>query len=92
MTDNYSEWNNVLDLQEGVFVHDRPPHPHLLEEKEAKVTSDILKVMQPGELDQIKLNHDFRRNLLYAYEKYYALHIQDFGSVRSLPVLSEILK
>ena len=92
MTDNYSERNNMLDLQEGVFVHDRPPHPHLLEEKEAKVTSDILKVMQPGELDQIKLNHDFRRNLLYAYEKYYALHIQDFGSVRSLPVLSEILK
>jgi DNA repair protein RecO (recombination protein O) len=63
-----------------------------LEDKEAKVTSDILKVMQPTELAEIKLNHEFRRNLLYAYEKYYALHIQDFGKMRSLPVLSEILK
>lgn len=92
MTDNYSETNNILDLQEGIFVHDRPSHPHFLEEREAKITSDILKVMQPSELEQIKLHHDFRRNLLYAYEKYYALHIQDFGTVRSLPVLSEILK
>ena len=92
MTDNYSEKNNVLDLQEGVFVHDRPSHLYFLEEKEAKVTSDILKVMQPSELEQIKLHHDFRRNLLFGYEKYYALHIQDFGSVRSLPVLSEILR
>ena len=92
MTDNYSEKNNILDLQEGIFVHNRPAHPQFLEEREAKVTSDILKVMQPSELEQIRLHHDFRRNLLYAYEKYYALHIQDFGNVRSLPVLSEILK
>jgi DNA repair protein RecO (recombination protein O) len=92
MTDNYSEKNNVLDLQEGVFINEQPSHPYFLDEKEAKVTSDILKVMQPSELEQIKLNHEFRRNLLLAYEKYYALHIQDFGSIRSLPVLSEILK
>jgi DNA repair protein RecO (recombination protein O) len=92
MTDNYSERNDVLDLQEGVFVHDKPSHPHFLEDREAKVTSDILKIMQPLELEQVRLNHDFRRNLLIAYEKYYALHIQDFGNVRSLPVLSEILK
>lgn len=92
MTDNYSEKNNVLDLQEGVFVHDKPSHPYFLDDKEAKTTSDLLKIMQPSELEQIKLNHDFRRNLLFAYEKYFALHIQDFGTMRSLPVLSEILK
>ena len=47
--------------------------------------------MQPEELQDIKLNHDFRRNLLYAYEVYYALHVQDFGTMRTLPVLREIL-
>ena len=66
-------------------------HSYYLEDKEAKITSDILKVMQPFELEQIRLNHEFRRNLLIAYEKYYSLHIQDFGTIRSLPVLSAIL-
>jgi len=49
-------------------------------------------VRQPEELEDIKLNHDFRRNLLFAYETYYALHIQDFGTMKTLPVLKEILR
>jgi DNA repair protein RecO (recombination protein O) len=50
-----------------------------------------LKVMQPEELADLKLNHDFRRNLLFAYERFYAFHIQDFGTMKTLPVLKEIL-
>ncbi|HEV8284022.1 MAG TPA: DNA repair protein RecO [Chitinophagaceae bacterium] len=91
ISDDYSEKNQFLDLQEGVFVTERPTHPHFLEDKQAAVTSQLLKVMQPGELEQIKLNHDFRRNLLYAYEAYYSFHIQDFGTMKTLPVLKEIL-
>jgi DNA repair protein RecO (recombination protein O) len=89
--DQYSEKNSFLDLEEGTFVSERPLHPHFLEDKQAAVTSQLLKVMQPGELDELKLNHDFRRNLLYAYESYYAFHIQDFGTMKTLPVLKEIL-
>jgi DNA repair protein RecO (recombination protein O) len=48
-------------------------------------------MMQPEELEQLKLNHDFRRQLLFAYENYYALHIQDFGTMKTLPVLREVL-
>ncbi len=91
INDNYSEKCCYLDLQEGEFVAERPVHPHFLEEKQALITSQLLKVQQPLELEEIKLNHDFRRNLLYTYEKYYMLHIQDFGSMRTLPVLKEIL-
>jgi hypothetical protein len=29
--------------------------------------------------------------LLHAYETYYALHIQDFGTMKTLPVLREVL-
>src|SRR5258706_2471304 len=89
--DNYSVQNNMLDLQEGNFVQQQPLHPHFLEEKEASLTSQLLKTQRPEELEEIKLNHDFRRNLLYTYETYYAIHIQDFGSLRTLPVLKEIL-
>lgn len=90
-SDNYSEKYPFLDLQEGEFVKEQPGHPYFLDDKQAFVTSQLLKVQQPEELEDIKLNHDFRRNLLYAYETYYKLHIQDFGTMRTLPVLREIL-
>ena len=91
ISDHYSEENPILDLQEGMFVSDRPHHPHFLEGKQAEVTNELLKVMQPAELEDIKLNHDFRRQLLHTYETYYALHIQDFGTMKTLPVLREVL-
>jgi len=83
--------NLILDLQEGMFVTEKPHHPHFLEGKQAEVTNELLKVMQPSELEDIKLNHDFRRQLLHAYETYYSLHIQDFGTMKTLPVLREVL-
>ena len=91
ISDHYSEENPILDLQEGMFVPERPHHPHFLEGKQAEVTNELLKVMQPAELEDIKLNHDFRRQLLHTFETYYALHIQDFGTMKTLPVLREVL-
>ncbi|MGQ0737848.1 MAG: DNA repair protein RecO [Bacteroidota bacterium] len=89
--DNHSSVNVFLDLQEGSFAKEQPRHPYFLEGKQAEAASQILKVMQPDELNEIKLHHDFRRSLLYALEKYYALHISDFGTMKSLPVLKEVL-
>ena len=91
ISDEYSDENSIVDLQEGVFVSERPGHLHFLEGKQAEITSDLLKMMQPEELGQLKLNHDFRRQLLFAYETYYRLHIQDFGTMKTLPVLREVL-
>ena len=91
ITDNYSDENPVLDLQEGSFIAKQPLHPHFLEGKPAQVISQVLKVMQPEELEQIKLNAETRRKILFTLETYYALHIQEFGVMRTLPVLREIL-
>ncbi len=91
MTDDYNEENTFLDLGEGNFVTEQPHHPHFLEDKQAFITSQLLKVQRPDELEEIKLNHDFRRRLLHVYETYYALHIPDFGKMKTLPVLREIL-
>ena len=91
INDNYSGKYSFLDIQEGSFVEHLPQHPYFLEGKQAEITSLILKTQRPEELEQIKLNHDFRRNLLHVYEKYYALHLQDFGTLKTLPVLREIL-
>ncbi len=91
ISDEYSDKNSIVDLQEGMFVPEHPDHFHFLEGKQSEVTSELLKMMQPEELKQLKLNHDFRRQLLFAYETYYALHIQDFGTMKTLPVLREVL-
>ncbi|MCG2614470.1 DNA repair protein RecO [Terrimonas sp. NA20] len=89
--DNYSEDATYLDLQEGQFVEHLPMHSMILEGKGAYITSQLLKVQQPEELENIGLNHEFRRGLLQAYEKYYLLHVPDFGTLRTLPVLREVL-
>jgi DNA repair protein RecO (recombination protein O) len=83
--------NLILDLKEGLFTNEKPEHQFYLEGKQAEITDELLKVMKPDELKDIRLNHEFRRQLLHAYETYYAMHIQDFGSMRTLPVLREVL-
>jgi DNA repair protein RecO (recombination protein O) len=91
MNDDYDAVQNILDLQEGMFVTEQPTHPYFLDGEYASLTSQLLKVMQPYELDDFKLNRDTRRKLLSSYEDYYALHIQDFGKMKTLTVLHELL-
>jgi len=89
--DSYSAEKHFLDLQEGEFVAKEPDHSHFIEGRLAEHTSDLLKVMQPSELEEIKLNHETRRRLLSAYEIFFALHVQEFGTMKTLPVLREVL-
>ena len=91
MQDNYSSKNILLDLAEGVFTDHQPTHPHFMDGEYARITSQLLKVMQPHELEIFKLNQETRRVLLLKYLEYYALHIQDFGQMKTLMVLHEVL-
>jgi len=91
MDDNFSSVNTVLDLREGNFIDHQPTHPHFIDGKNAELTAQLLKVMQPHELQDFKLNQDIRRSLLLRYLEYYALHIPDFGQMKTLMVLHEVL-
>jgi DNA repair protein RecO (recombination protein O) len=91
ISDEYSEANHYLDLQEGTFIQDQPQHPHYLQDREAAAVSLILKIMQPAELEQLVLNQETRRRITHALEEYYTLHIPDFGTMRTLPVLREVM-
>lgn len=91
MNDEYTEEHHYLDLQEGNFTAFQPQHPHYLQDKGAEVTSYLLKALHPVELEDLKLNQEFRRSLLQAYETYYALHIPEFGTMKTLPVLREMM-
>ncbi len=91
VSDEYSEEKHYLDLQEGQFTEVQPAHQFYLLDREAAAVSEILKIMQPQELEQIFLNQDMRRRITHAIEQYYAFHVPEFGSLRTLPVLREVM-
>lgn len=80
-----------IDLAEGAFTLTQPAHANFISGEDAWTTAEFLKIMQVHELDLIKLNRLKRRTLLLKYQDYYALHIADFGQLKTLQVLFEIL-
>lgn len=91
ISDEFSETHHYLDLEEGKFTKDQPRHSHYLQDHEAAVASHILKIMQPADLEEVVLNQQTRRRITHALEEYYSLHISDFGTMKTLPVLQEIM-
>lgn len=91
MVDNFTAECCILDLQEGCFTDQPPEHPHYVDGKYAELSSQLLKVMQPRELEEFRLNQEVRRILLLRYLEFYALHIPDFGQMKTLVVLHEVL-
>lgn len=91
LQDGYSEMNSILDLQEGTFISHTPSHPHYLDGENGFYISQLLRAIHPDDLTEIKLNKVVRRNILQAFQAYYALHIQDFGVMKTLPILHEVL-
>jgi DNA repair protein RecO (recombination protein O) len=87
----YSEATSILDLHEGFFVSEIPSHPYYLSDELAMVASQLNTISLYSELENIKLNRTTRRKLLDAFGQYLSLHITDFGILKTLTVLQEIL-
>lgn len=80
-----------IDLQEGIFTHLQPSHSYFIEKELAVITADLLKILHPNELNEVRLHQEVRRKLLLHYQTYYALHIQGFGQMKTLMVLQDVL-
>jgi DNA repair protein RecO (recombination protein O) len=87
----YSAATPILDLQQGFFIENIPLHPYYIEGTLSQTISQINAIQFYNELDNIKLNREVRRQLLQYMQQYFALHINDFGEIRSMVVLQEIL-
>ncbi|TCZ70999.1 DNA repair protein RecO [Flaviaesturariibacter aridisoli] len=88
--DEWSPEQPYLDLKEGLFTEQHPQHPYYLDGRAAEVVAHILKVLQPDDLADVRLTGELRREILQHLEQYYALHLPEFGTLRTLPVLKEI--
>ena len=91
LKDDYSDINPILDLQEGCFTGVAPYHSNFLEGDHSYYISQLLKAQHPDELTEIKLNKATRKNILFAFQQFYGFHIQDFGVMKTLPILHEVL-
>jgi len=80
----------ILDLQEGQFISTKPLHPYYVEGSLAEATSQFLSINFYNDLEAIHLPRNIRQQLLIAYQNYIALHVHDFGEIKSLPILQEI--
>jgi DNA repair protein RecO (recombination protein O) len=50
-----------------------------------------MNVMHPDDLREIPLNRKNRQQILEMMEAYYKAHIPEFGQMKTLPVLRQIL-
>jgi len=80
-----------LDLQEGTFHHQQPEHHAFLEGEAVSTLLELTAVMQPHELSAFKLNKDKRRILLNGLEIYYRFHVNDFGSLKTIKIMQDVL-
>ena len=86
----YNSTTSFLDLQEGNFVEQKPLHPYFIDSHLAAATSQLLSINFYNDLENIHFTRGVRRELILAYQNYIALHVQDFGEIKSLPILQEI--
>ncbi|MDB5246283.1 MAG: repair protein RecO [Segetibacter sp.] len=86
----FSSATPVFDLQEGQFVEDKPLHPYYVEKLLASATSQLLSINFYNDLENLHFSRGTRQDLIKAYQNYIALHVNDFGEIKSLPILQEI--
>lgn len=89
---NLVEGALLFDIEEGVFTNQQLFHNLYLEKDATIILAEILKVRHAFELDEINTNATTRRKILEMLETYYNLHIQDFGKMKTLPVLRDLMK
>ncbi|GAB3015277.1 hypothetical protein GCM10027051_18800 [Niabella terrae] len=82
----------VFDAQEGQFTEGPVFHNELLRGPSAALLAELLLVQQPEELATIETNVAIRREVLEIMETYYNHHLQDFGKLKTLPVLRALMR
>lgn len=91
LAENYNAEVNIFDLQEGKFVTHIPPHTYYADTNSSFYIAEILKARHPGHLTEIKMNKTTRGALMLAMQTFYGLHIPEFGIMKTLPILQEVL-
>jgi DNA repair protein RecO (recombination protein O) len=77
-------------LKEGKFSAEESAPDHLNKETSYYI-SQLLKAIHPDDLIEIKMNRNIRDSVLKSLESYYAWHVPEFGQMKTLTVLHEVI-
>ena len=86
---NYSEKNCLFDLQEGIFTNAVPDHPYYIDSETSFEFNKLISANLNAETALYKSG--IRSELLKTLLLFYRLHIPNFGEVKSVQVLKEVL-
>ncbi|ANI88684.1 DNA repair protein RecO [Arachidicoccus ginsenosidimutans] len=89
---NYSSKTPILDLQEGMFVAEKPYHNYVVEDNYAAITSELNNLETHSAPKSLQLNHLIRRELLKYYQQFFSLHLQNTSEMKSFRVLQAVLQ
>ncbi|HET7114966.1 MAG TPA: DNA repair protein RecO [Hanamia sp.] len=91
LQNNYSEKRNIFNIEDGNFSEQNPISSVNVSAEISYYISELLKVIHPRDLSEIKMNRKIRSAILKIMESFYEWHIPEFGKMKTLSVLSEIL-
>ena len=74
-----------------LIVDDKKNNIYALEQILSQPGRNLISVTNGNEALKVALNQEMRRRITHALEEYYALHIPDFGTMKTLPVLREVM-
>lgn len=91
LEEGYRDDRPYLDLREGVFLPDPPQHPHAADREAGRLMDRFIRCPDANAAQEIPLDREARRRLLDLCLLFLSLHVPDFGALRSLPVLQELM-
>ena len=86
---NYTEKNCLFDLQEGIFTNTVPLHPYYIDSETSFEFNKLISANY-NETD-VSYSGQTRGELLKALLLFYRLHLPNFGEMKSIQVLREVL-
>lgn len=86
-----SKTSNFFDLQNAHFVSHEPIHNQFADKQITILFSKLFEV-EIGSIDQLRYTSDERKLVMEKLLDYYRIHFNNFGEIRSLTVLREVLK
>lgn len=88
---NFSASNSFFDMLNGNFCGFPPEHPHYFSPPLSNSFSEVLTALNIG-IVSIKMDYTTRSELLQKMLEYFRIHIPTFGELKSVQVLSDVLK
>jgi len=88
---NFSAGNSYFDMVEGNFRSQPPDHPYYISSPLSNNLSEVLTALNAGVVS-IVADHATRSELLSKMIEYFRIHISAFGEIKSVQVLSDVLK